>query len=85
MRRAENERRDALRGELAACKARQEEILAEYQALKARGADAAELERNKLEHMAILERINDLRIELHNRITQGGLQHGEQDRDALAQ
>lgn len=67
MRRAENEQRDALRGELAACKARQEEILARYQALKARGADAAELERNKLAHMAILERINDLWIKLHNR------------------
>lgn len=67
MRRAENEQRDALRGELAARKARQEEILARYQALKARGADAAELERNKLAHMAILERINDLWIKLHNR------------------
>lgn len=67
MHRAANEQRDALRRELAACKARQEGILAEYRSLKARGADAAELERNKLAHMAILERINGLRIELHNR------------------
>lgn len=67
MHRAANEQRDALRRELAECKVRQEEILAEYQGLKAQGADAAALERNKLAHMAMLERINDLRIELHNR------------------
>lgn len=67
MRRAVNEQLDALRQQLAACKAQQKGILAEYRALKAQGADAAALERNKLAHMEMLERINDLQIKLHNK------------------